>query len=311
LISPAGYAAAHDLGIPVVQTLHNFRLLCPNALFLRQGRQCEDCLGRSLAWPGIVHACYRGSRPATTVVAAMLGWHRLRSTWREGVDTYITVSQFARAKFIAGGLPADRLVVKPNFLTTDPGVGAHDGRFALYVGRLSEEKGIHTLLRVWDESNPGLPLRVVGGGPLERLLSEAPPGVEWLGWQPRERVLAMMQRATMLVFPTECYEGFPMVILEAMATGLPIVATSLGSLPEILEHRRTGLLIAPRDPQSWAVTLRSAVDYPDELAAMGQAGRRSFELSYTPEAGYSRLMEVYRRTIAATTGNLQPATASV
>ena len=297
LISPAAYYAARRLGIPVVQTLHNFRLLCLNGLFLRDGRPCEDCLGRAVAWPGVLHACYRQSREASAVVAAMLGAHRLRGTWRTGIDTYIALSEFARAKFVAGGLPADRIVVKPNFLQQDPGIGDHQGGFALYVGRLSPEKGIGALVRLWGRLALGVPLRVIGSGPLETLAADSPPNVEWLGWQPRERVLAAMKDATFLVFPTEWYEGFPMVLVEAMATGLPVIASRLGSLPEIVRDGTSGVLVPSGDPRDWAEALEWAISHPGQLAAMGQRGRRAFEANYGPDVGYRLLAEVYQRTI--------------
>ncbi len=304
LVSPAGYAAAQRLGIPVVQTLHNFRLLCPNALFLRRGRSCEDCLGRSVAWPGVLHACYRNSRQASAVVAAMLAIHRSRNTWGSAVDTYVTVSEFARAKFVEGGLPAERLVIKPNFLPHDPGPGAHQGRFALYVGRLSAEKGIESLVRLWGRLTAGIPLRVIGGGPLETLAAENPPGVEWLGRQSRENVIAAMKDATFLVFPSECYEGLPMVVLEAMATGLPVIASRRGALPEILQDGRAGALVEPEEPEGWERGLRWAISHSEEVVALGRHARRAFESNYTPEVGYRLLSEVYRQTVERAHGPL-------
>lgn len=304
LVSPAGYAAARRLQIPVVQTLHNFRLLCLNALFLRDGRPCEDCLGRSVAWPGVLHACYRGDRQASAVVAAMLGVHRSRGTWTTAVDTFITVSEFARGKFIAGGLPADRLVIKPNFLQHDPGVGAHQGGFALYVGRLSPEKGIAALLGAWAAAAPDMPLRIIGSGPLEVPAGGSPPGVEWLGRQPRERVLSAMKEAAFLVFPSECYEGFPMVLVEAMATGLPVIASRLGGVPELLGEGTSGMLVPPRDQAGWAQALGWAASHPGELAALGRNGREVFESMCTPEVGYRLLTEVYRQTLDRARGRV-------
>jgi glycosyltransferase involved in cell wall biosynthesis len=302
LVSPAAYAAARRLRIPVVQTLHNFRLLCVNGLFLRNGRQCEDCLGRAVAWPGVLHACYRQSRPASAVVAAMVGINRWRGTWQTAIDTYIAVSEFARAKFVAGGLPADRIVVKPNFLPQDPGTGIHQGGFALYVGRLSPEKGIAPLVRLWERLALGIPLRIIGSGPLGTLAADSSLNIEWLGWQPHDRVLAAMKEASFLVFPTECYEGLPMVLLEAMATGLPVIASDRGSLPEIVQDGRSGVLVPSGDPDNWAGALRWAISNPEALAAMGQRGRQAFEDNYTQEVGYRRLSEVYQRTIERTSG---------
>jgi glycosyltransferase involved in cell wall biosynthesis len=297
LISPAAYAAASDFGIPVVQTLHNFRLLCINGLFLRDGHQCEDCLGRAVPWPGVLHACYRDDRAASAVVAAMVGIHRRRRTWQTGVHTFVAMSAFARSKFIAGGLPGERIVIKPNFLQVDPGVGDHRGGFALYVGRLSPEKGIAPLVRLWGRLQLGMPLRIIGSGPLETLASEGIPGVEWLGYQPRDRVLEAMREANFLVFPTECYEGFPMVLLEAMASALPVIASHQGSLPNIVQDGVSGRLVAA-GAEPWTEALRWAAAHPDELAVMGRKGRAAFEAHYTPDAGYDRLMAVYRQVLA-------------
>ncbi len=297
LISPAAYSAARRAGIPVIQTLHNFRLLCVNGLFLRQGRSCELCLRRRMKWPGILHRCYRGSARASAVVAGMIGVHRWRGTWAREVDTYIAMTEFSRSKFVAGGLPAHRIMVKPNFLPRDPGPGAHQGGFALYVGRLSPEKGIESLVRHWSELAPGVPLRVIGSGPLEWLASTRLPGVEWLGWQPHDRVLAAMKDAGFLVFPTECYENFPMVVLEAMASGLPVVASRRGSLPEIVRDGVTGVLVPSGRAEDWAEALRRVTADPDASRILGREARAVFQRSYTPESGYRGLMEVYQATV--------------
>jgi len=299
LVSPAAYAPPRRLGIPVIQTLHNFRLLCLNAVFLREGRICETCLGRRVLWPGVVHGCYRGSRPASAVAAAMLAFHRARGTWSSAVDTYVAVSEFARAKFIAGGLPPDRVAVKPNFLSDDPGPGSHGKRHALFVGRLSPEKGLDSLLRAWRRvaQVPGSALRVIGTGPLEGLRTRAVPGVEWLGWQNRPQVLAAMREAAFLVFPSECYEGLPMVVLEAMATGLPVIGSSQGSLPEVVDDGGTGLLVPAGDIERWAAAMSWALEHPRELERMSARARQKFERSYSAEAGYAGLIALYGETL--------------
>lgn len=166
LISPAAYYAARSEGVPVVQTLHNYRLLCPNAVFFRDGQVCEDCLGKFVPWPGVVHACYKESRATTGMVAAMLTVHRVLQTWTETVDLYIALTQFARQKFIQGGLPAEKIVVKPNFVHPDPGPGEGRGGYALFVGRLSPEKGIGILLTAWEKLRGKVDLKIVGDGPL-------------------------------------------------------------------------------------------------------------------------------------------------
>ena len=166
LISPAAYHAARAERVPVVQTLHNYRLICPSALFFREGRVCEDCSGKAVPWPGVAHACYRGSRSSSAAVAAMLTAHRVLGTWSRAVDAYIGLTEFARQRFVRGGLPAEKIVVKPNFVHPDPGAGGGDGEYVLFVGRLSEEKGVDTLLKAWKRPRVRVPLKIVGDGPL-------------------------------------------------------------------------------------------------------------------------------------------------
>ncbi len=162
MISPAAYYAARAEGVPVVQTLHNYRLLCPNALFYRDGQVCEDCLGKAVPWPGVVHACYRESRASSGAVATMLTAHRAIGTWKKAVDMYVALTEFARQKFVQGGLPAEKIVVKPNFIEPDPGSGEGRGHYALFVGRLSQEKGVDTLLAAWEQLGEKVPLKIVG-----------------------------------------------------------------------------------------------------------------------------------------------------
>src|SRR5438309_3125924 len=166
LISPAAYSACQREGIPVVQSLHNARLICPAATFYREGRVCEDCLGRFMSWPGIVHACYHNSHLQTAVVAGMLAGHRILGTWQEQVDAYIVFTEFYRQKFISAGLPREKIFVKPHFLRTDPGMKQNVGDYALFLGRLTTEKGVRTLLEAFALLQNAIPLRIVGDGPL-------------------------------------------------------------------------------------------------------------------------------------------------
>jgi glycosyltransferase involved in cell wall biosynthesis len=297
LLSPAVYYAARSERVPVVQTLHNYRLLCPKAVLLREQRICEDCLGRRVPWPGVLHACYRQSRTATSAVAVMLSVHWLLGTWTGRVNRYIALTEFMRRKFIAGGLPPSQIVVKPNFVAPDPGVGNHCGRYALFVGRLSPEKGIQTLLRAWEHLGGWIRLKIVGEGPLQRLADGPPRGAEWLGQKSREHVLALMRDAFVLVFPAEWYEGFPLALAEAFATGLPIVASRLGTMAELVQHRRTGLLFTPGDPIDLATMVQWAFDHPDDLAAMGRRARDEFESRYTAERNYQLLANIYERVL--------------
>ena len=294
LLSPSVHAAAQRAGVPVVQTLHNYRTICPNAILFRDGDVCEMCVPKRVKWPGLVHACYRGSRAASAATVAMLAVRAARSTRRDDVNSYIALTPFARARFIAGGLSGDRIVVQPGFLASDPCRGSHTGGYALFVGRLSPEKGIATLLEAWrNVHREGMTLRIVGTGPLDATLIRSVPGVEWLGARDNTQVLTMMREATFLVFPSECYEGFPITVLEAFATALPVLATNHGAMSELMIHGNTGYLFRPHDAADLARALRWAFHNPDELCALGDAGRREFESKYHATHAYARLKTLY------------------
>lgn len=295
-LSPAVYDACLEAGVPVVQTLHNYRLLCPKASFFRSGKVCEDCLGKLVPWPGVLHGCYRDSRLGTGVVAAMLTVHRLRNTWTEGVNRYIALTEFAKQKFIEGGLPADKIAVKPNFVYPDPNVGEGGGDYALFVGRLSPEKGLDTLLNAWTMLEERIPLKILGEGPMADAVAAATEkleAVECLGRQPNEQVLALMKRALILIFPSVWYEGFPVTIAEAYAVGLPVVASQLGGMSSIIDPGRTGLLFQPGDPEDLARKVQWAVRHPEELSKMRREARAEYETKYASEENYQQLMEIY------------------
>jgi glycosyltransferase involved in cell wall biosynthesis len=300
LVSPAGYYAARAEGVPVIQTLHNYRLLCPVALFFRDGRVCEDCMGKAVPWPGVVHKCYRGSRAASGVIAAMLTVHRVLRTWTEMVDVYVALTEFARSKFIEGGLPAGKIVVKPNFVAPDPGRGQGGGGYALFVGRLAPEKGTGTMLAAWKRLGTRIPLKIVGDGPLrDRVVGAAArrSNVEWLGHRPVEEVHALMGKADMLVFPSEWYETFGRVAVEAFAVGTPVIAANIGAVAEIVEHGRTGLEFRPGDPEDLVTQVEWALSHPAELRRMRDEVRAEFEAKYTAERNYRALMEIYEAAL--------------
>src|SRR5918997_2171503 len=276
LISPAAYHACRAEGVPVVQTLHNYRLICANALLFRDGKVCEDCLGRRLAWPGVVHACYRESRPASGAVAAMLYAHRALGTWAKTVDRYVALTEFARRKFVEGGLPPEKISVKPNFVHPDPGLGSGGG-YALYAGRLSVEKGLGTILAAWGRIGDRMPLKVVGSGPLEHLASESAgraPGVQWLGQRSSNEVRALMRGAAFLVFPSECYENLPTTIIEAFACGTPVVASERGAAGELVEDGRTGRLFPAGDAAALAALVARVARDPEGLYRMRREARK-------------------------------------
>lgn len=300
LISPAAYQAAHDEGAAVVQTLHNFRLLCPNAVFFREGKPCEDCLGKTFAWPGVRHKCYRDSRSASGAVAAMSAFHRVKGTWRNEVDAYIAPTEFARQKFIAGALPADRLFVKPNFVDPDPGVGAGDGGYAVFVARLSSEKGLETLLAAWDRLGGLIPLKIIGDGPLAPMVREAVARnqrIEWLGRLPLERVYEMIGHAAMLTFPSRCYETFGRVAVEAYAKGTPVIASNHGAMADVVRDGQTGSLFTPGDPDALADAVRAACGDPSRLSKMRADARSEYEQKYTGDANHRMLLDIYERAM--------------
>jgi len=300
LISPAAYYAAKAEGVPVVQRLPNYRLLCPNALFLCDGQVCEDCLGKPIPWPGVIRRCYRQSLGATAAVAAMLAFHHAMRTWTRKVDLYIALTEFGRDKFVQGGLPADRIVVKPNFLLHDPGQADGCGKYALFVGRLSPEKGLGTLLMAWERLGGDVPLKIAGDGPLVSKVTEAAgrlPGVEYLGRASKEEVLALMKDALLLVFPSTWYEGFPNVIVEAYSVGLPVLSSDLGSMSSLIHHGRTGLHFRPGDPDDLAGQVEWALTHPHELGRMRREARQEFEQKYTAERNYEMLIGIYQEAM--------------
>lgn len=301
LISPAAYYACRRQGVPVVQTMQNFRLFCSRADFFRLGQPCEECLEHSL-WRGLRYACYHDSRPMTAMVAGMLTVHRWLRTWRRQVDCFIAVSQFARQRFIAGGLPPERIVVKPNFLHPDPGERAAPGDYAVFVGRLGPEKGVPTLLDAWEKLGARIPLQVIGDGPLHaelqaRLAQGRLPGVTYRGRLPHEETVRAVKAARFLVFPSECYENCPNSVLEAFACGVPVVGSRRGSTAEIVAHGLTGLHFEPGQADDLAAQAEWAWSHPAELVALGKAARREYEAKYTAEANYPQLLAIYQRVL--------------
>lgn len=295
LISPSLYWAAARAGIPVVQTLHNFRLMCLNALFLREGGVCEDCMGH-LPWRGVARACYRGSRTASGALAGMLALHRGLGAYRNKVTRYIALNEFCRNKFIEGGLPAGRVVVKPNFVDFEvPPSALRAG--LLYVGRLSVEKGVTTLAGAMARL-PEAQLRVAGDGPEAGLL-EGLVGVTRLGTLPGEAVRSEMNRASALVVPSIWYENFPRTIVEAFASGLPVIASRIGALADIVTDGETGLLFEPGNPRDLADKLAWAQAHPERMAQMGQRARAHYEAEFSAGVNYRRLMEIYDEAAAA------------
>jgi len=303
LISPSAYFACAEKRVPVVQTLHNYRLICPGGQLLRKGRICESCVRKDIRWPGVVHGCYRGNRAMTATTAAMLAVHGAFGTWKRKVSLYVALSEFARAKFIEGGLPRERITVKPNFVPSavKDGDGARDS--FLFVGRLSPEKGPQLLPAAWSHLKARIPLHILGDGPLRADIAaqaaSAQPSLIFVhGRCSTEQVVSSMASARCLVVPSVCYEGFPLSVAEAFSCGLPVIAARIGSLAEIVRDGVTGLQFEPGNPEDLAAKVVWAWEHPKEISQMGRNARAEFETKYEPQKNYKMLMEIYERAMA-------------
>ena len=298
LLTLAVHDAARQYGAGVVQTLHNYRVICAAATLLREGKPCEACIGGSRHW-GVLHRCYRGSIGGSLAVTRMQERiHRRPDTWQRHVDCFIALTEFARAKFAAAGLPAERIVVKPNFASTRQQQN-HARNGGLYVGRLAPEKGVGTLLAAWS-SLPDVPLTIVGDGPeREALTAAAPPNVRFLGSLPSAGVAELMDRSAFLIVPSHWYEGFPMVVVEAFAAGLPVLASQLGALAEIVSDGINGRHFLPSDGSSLAGTVRETLREPGLLVRLGEGARQTFAARYTPADNLKQLEAIYSRALLA------------
>jgi glycosyltransferase involved in cell wall biosynthesis len=294
--SPAIYSALPK-DVPVVQTLHNYRLVCPAGTLFRAGGPCTDCLGRAVPWPGIKHACYRDSMSQSAVVATMLATHRLLRTWSR-VDAFVALNPRMRDLMISGGLPGDRIRTVPNFLEPDPGAGTGARAGFLYVGRLTEEKGIRTLLEA-ARARPGL-VRVAGDGPLASVAVEAAARgmIEYLGHREPATLIEDIRSATALVVPSIWFEPFGMVILEAFAAGTPVIASRIGAIPDIVDDGETGLLVDPGDAEALAWAMGWAVDNPKRMLEMGKRARGVYEAHFRGPAHLGALLDTYRYAAA-------------
>lgn len=295
VLSPSLHWALARRGMPVVQTLHNYRLLCVQGMFLRKDRVCEDCLGH-VPWRGVVRRCYHDSAAQSAALAGVVTLHRALGTFRDRVTRYIALNEFCRRKFIEGGLPAARVVVKPNFVDVPPPPAA-PRRGALFVGRLSAEKGIGTLLGALGRAQ-GVPLEVIGSGP-EADRVAAHPQVRALGWLAQAQVLERMRAAAFLVLPSLWYECFPRTLVEAFACGLPVIASRIGALEELVEHGRTGLLFRPGSEKGLARSLDYARAHPEQMSEMGAQARAVYEARFSPQKNYEALMGIYAEAIGA------------
>jgi len=294
LISPSLYSVAKQLNVPVIQTLHNFRLICPQATLLRNGAHCEDCVG-NLPWRAIAHRCYRNSLAQSTVSSSMIMLHRLLRTWHTKVTRYIVLNQLCRDKFIAGGLPLDLLRIKPNFVDSvrEPEWVHRSG--GIFIGRLSEEKGLRVLAEALTQL-PDSHIDVYGKGGLQSFV-EKTSGFNYKGFREPIELQACLRKAAYLVVPSTGVESFGLVAIEAFAAGTPVIASAHGGLREIVVHGKTGFLVEPGNVDALARAIAFAEDHPDEMKIMGRAARHAYLSRYTPDINYRLLMSIYGEAV--------------
>jgi glycosyltransferase involved in cell wall biosynthesis len=295
LLSPSILDACRDAGVPSVMTLHNFRILCPSALLLSDVKLRERSLQHSCWWT-VPKKIYRNSVPATLAVAAMVEFHKRTGTWSRKVDRFIALTEWTRRKFVEGGLPAERILVKPNFIAKPPICKNLQRNGALFVGHLDERKGVPTLLEAWRELD--CPLRIIGDGPLRELVEDFAGGpVEYLGRQPRETVLKEMQAAKFLLFPSVGYELFPVTVIEAFASRLPVICSDLPWIEGVVDHGRTGFVFPAGNASELAARVRWALSNSSALEQVASRAYANYQEQYTPEANVDRLMAIYESLV--------------
>lgn len=298
-LSPSVYAACQDNGVPVVQSLHNYRLVCANGLLLRDGKPCEDCLTGGV-FNALKHRCYRNSLPATSALVWMQVSNRRSGAYVDNVNRYIIPAKFPTPRLVKGGLPEYRLAVKPNFLPDPPVFSGAREDYVVFVGRLTAEKGVHTLIEAWKKI-PDRKLKIVGDGEmrssLEQIVNQHKMNVEFLGLRPRADVLQVVSKAALQIIPSECYEGFPMALLEAYASGTPVVASRLGSLDELVIENETGRKFEAGNADSLAQTALKLLADPAQLSRLGNRAHEVYVQHYSAERNYEILMQIYRDAI--------------
>ncbi|WP_327352049.1 glycosyltransferase [Streptomyces sp. NBC_01304] len=306
LLSPAVLAACADAGVPAVATLHNYTQVCPPGTLQRDGRPCTECVGGS-PLPAVRHGCYRNSSLATVPLAVSLSVNRRR--WWSGVERFLCISAAQRDVLVAAGMPAERLAVKHNFVP-DPGERrAGAGEHVLYLGRLAEVKGVRLLMAAWDEiaasGGVGVPLVIAGAGPLESEVTAWAAGrddVRYVGLYDAAESRKAVARSVAVVAPSTWLEAFGLVVVEAMAAGVPAVAAGHGAFVELVEDGVTGLLHQPGEAASLASCIRRIATDPDRNKELGRAARNRYEQGFSPAVGLERLVDEYRTAIAGRPG---------
>ncbi|HEU5272079.1 MAG TPA: glycosyltransferase [Xanthobacteraceae bacterium] len=292
LLSPSILDACRDAGVPSVMTMHNFRILCPTAMLGADELTKKGTLRHSCWWT-VPKRAYRNSAAATLAVAAMVEFHKHAGTWTRKVDRFIALTEWAKRMFIEGGLPADRIVVKPNCVARPAGLAGSRREGALFVGRLDQQKGLGTVLRAWKDID--YPLKIIGDGPLSELIERTGNDrITYLGRQPWDAVQREMRAAKFLVFASIGMDMFPTTLLEAFSNHLPVICSELPCLQELVKSGVTGLMFPPGDANALAAQVRWAVSNPSALAELSCRAHASYEERYTPEVNFNQLIGIYR-----------------
>jgi len=299
LISPAIFRMVGDR-CPKVMTLHNYRLICPSATLFRKERPCFDCVSSLGPLPGIFHGCYRNSRLATASVAATAFLHKLIGTWKRHVDAFIVLSEYQKEIFASTGLPKHKIHVKPNSCADIPiSWVRHERRpVCIFVGRLSSEKGLDTLIEAWRQWGTNAPaLKIIGDGGLREELQRSAKGlnVQFMGILSPEQVKEEMAMASLLILPSKCVETFGLVVIEAMRLGTPVLVSDQEPLPDLIDHGDSGLIFKAGNSSELIRVLRDAWCNPDALRQIGEKGKKAFENRFTTKRNYEMLMEIYSR----------------
>jgi glycosyltransferase involved in cell wall biosynthesis len=302
-LSPSIFSAAKEMGTPTALSVRNYRLICPSANLFRDGHVCTTCVGSKLALAAIQHRCYRKSYLQSTAVVASNAYSHLRGVWTNSVDRFIAVSNFVKQQLVAGGFPEDRILVKPNFIS-DSGVGDGSGGYGLYVGRLTEEKGVRSLLTAWRDIPQSVCLKIIGDGPLESVVREASQKdsrIEFLGRKSLSDVCEYLGRAAFLIFPSEWYEPFGRTVVEAYSKGTPVIAASTPPMRAMVEDGVTGLLFNPGDSKQLASVVNNLLIDTERLKLLRAKARERYLTTYTEEQNYQQLIDIFRQCILAHT----------
>jgi len=299
--TPAIHYACKGAGVAVVQTLHNYRILCAADILLREGRRCELCIETILPWPGIRHRCVRGSTVRSLIQSASFGAHRLLNTWTRAVDVFLAPTESMKQRFVQAGIDAQRIVIRPQS-APDPGVGPEVRRYFLFAGRLSEEKGLLMLLDLWETGVPA-ELRIAGGGTLEPRVRECAArssNVKYLGCLSPAETGEAMRHAIATLVPSLWEEPFPLVIAESYAAATAVVAADTGTRTQTVLHGETGLVFRAGDRHGLADAVGWVIDHPQETRELGRAARRRYEALYDEKASTAQLLQIYRTASAIT-----------